>query len=280
MKRRNFLKLITKGAILGLFAPKALAAVSKTSPATSWEKHDDHIKDYLHKMRNFNRHYEGDIYLDGKQYRLLKSAVKRLYRLQRTVGHGNFYLLNFDDAIKVARNYSQVDRFPERELDFMEMIFYEDGGLYGFFGEKPLKNLTDRIKRREVFKVPHTGNYLYKGVPSETYTKLKQDVGHQLILTSGVRSIMKQFLLFLNKAYTSRGNLSVASRSLAPPGYSLHGVGDFDVGQVGFGIANFSSRFTTTKVFKRLRDFGYIKLRYPKGNLLGVRFEPWHIKVN
>jgi hypothetical protein len=265
MKRRNFLKLITKGAILGLFAPKALAAVSKTSPATSWERHDDHIKDYLHKMRNFNRHQEGDIYLEGKQYRLLKSAVKRLYRLQRTVGHGNFYLLNFDEAIKVARNYSQVDRFPERELDFMEMIFYEDGGLYGFFGEKPLKNLTDRIKRREV---------------SETYTKMKRDVGHQLILTSGVRSIMKQFLLFLNKAYRSRGNLSVASRSLAPPGYSFHGVGDFDVGQVGFGIANFSSRFTTTKVFKRLRDLGYIELRYPKGNLLGVRFEPWHIKVN
>jgi LAS superfamily LD-carboxypeptidase LdcB len=91
---------------------------------------------------------------------------------------------------------------------------------------------------------------------------------------------MKQFLLFLNKAYRSRGNLSVASRSLAPPGYSFHGVGDFDVGQVGFGIANFSSRFTTTKVFKRLRDLGYIELRYPKGNLLGVRFEPWHIKVN
>jgi hypothetical protein len=175
MKRRNFLKLITKGAILGLFAPKALATVSKTSPATSWERHDDYIKDYLHKMRNFNRHHEGDIYLDGKQYRLLTSAVKRLYRLQRTVGHGNFYLLNFDDAIKVARNYSQVGRFPKRELDFMEMIFYEDGGLYGFFGEKPLKNLTDRIKRREVFKVPHTGNYLYKGVPSETYTKMKRD---------------------------------------------------------------------------------------------------------
>ena len=280
MKRRNFLKLITKGAILGLFAPNALAAVSKTSPATSWERRDDYIKDYLHKMQNFNRHHEGDIYLDREKYRLLSSSVKRLYRLQRTVGHGNFYLLNFDDAIKVARNYSQVGRFPKRELDFMEMIFYADGGIYGFSGEKPLKHLTDRIKIREVVKVPYTGNYLYEGLPFETYKDIKRDLGDKVILTSGVRSIMKQFLLFLNKAYKSKGNLSVASRSLAPPGYSFHGVGDFDVGQVGFGVANFTSRFAKTDVFRKLQELGYINLRYPRDNLLGVRFEPWHIKVN
>ncbi len=280
MKRRHFLKVLTAGVTVGLFAPEVLAGISRTPLGTRPEKYDDHIKDYLHKVRTFSRHHEGDIHLDREKYRLLKSAVKRLYRLQRTVGHGNFYLLNFDDAIKVARHYSRVGRFSKRELDFMEMIFYEDGGLYGFLGEKPLKNLTDRIKKKEVFKVPYTGNYLYKGLPFETYKKMKRGVGHQVILTSGVRSIMKQFLLFLNKAYKSRGNLSIASRSLAPPGYSFHGVGDFDVGQVGFGIANFTARFTTTKVFKSLRVLGYIKLRYPEDNLLGVRFEPWHIKVN
>ena len=87
-------------------------------------------------------------------------------------------------------------------------------------------------------------------------------------------------MLFLNKAYKSNGNLSVASRSLAPPGYSYHGVGDFDVGQVGFGADNFTARFTSTEVFKKLENLGYINLRYQKDNLLGVRFEPWHIKVS
>jgi hypothetical protein len=100
MKRRHFLKVITAGVTIGLFAPEVLAGIPRTSPGNRPEEYDDHIKDYLHKMRSFNRHYEGDIYLDGKQYRLLKSAVKRLYRLQRTVGHGNFYLLNFDEAIE------------------------------------------------------------------------------------------------------------------------------------------------------------------------------------
>jgi len=105
-------------------------------------------------------------------------------------------------------------------------------------------------------------------------------VGRQVILTSGVRGLIKQFLLFLNKAYKSNGNLSLASRSLAPPGFSFHGIGDFDVGQAGFGVANFTERFTTTEVYRKLRYLDYINLRYTQDNLLGVRFEPWHVKMN
>jgi LAS superfamily LD-carboxypeptidase LdcB len=75
-------------------------------------------------------------------------------------------------------------------------------------------------------------------------------LGNKVILTSGIRSIIKQLTLFLNKAYKNNGNISLASRSLAPPGYSYHAIGDFDVGQVGFGVANFTEKFTTTKVFK------------------------------
>lgn len=280
MKRRNFLKTITAGIIVGWLAPEALAKISKISPRTPPEKYDDYIKDYLSKIRNFNKYHPGDVILDRKKFRLLKSSVRRLNRLQRTVGHGNFYLLNFDDAIKFARRYPKIGRFPKAELAFLEIIFYEDGALYGFFGEKPLRNITDRIKIRQVNKVPYTGNYLYRGPALETYKKMRREVGDRVILTSGVRNIMKQFLLFLNKSYKCKGNLSMASRSLAPPGYSYHGIGDFDVGQVGFGVANFSLRFTKTEVFSKLRDLGYINLRYPKDNLLGVRFEPWHIKVN
>lgn len=90
---------------------------------------------------------------------------------------------------------------------------------------------------------------------------------------------MKQFLLFLNKAYKNNGNLSLASRSLAPTGYSFHGIGDFDVGQAGLGAKNFTDQFTKTEVYRRLGELGYLKLRYPDENLEGVRFEPWHIKI-
>lgn len=281
MKRRDFLRAVTAVFIGWGVAPvEVMAELAKINPATQLGNHDDYIKDYLHKMKNFSKYYKGDVCLDRERYQLLKSSVKRLNRLQRTVGYGNFYLLSFDKALKIARNYSRVGRFPRAEVDFLEMIFYEDAAIYGFSGEKPLKNLTNRIHRRDVVKVPHTGNYLYKGLPLETYKKIKQDLGDQAILTSGVRSIIKQFLLFLNKACKSKGNLSMASRSLAPPGYSFHSIGDFDVGQVGFGYDNFTERFITTRVYRKLQDFGYLTLRYPQSNMLGVRFEPWHIKLN
>ncbi len=75
------------------------------------------------------------------------------------------------------------------------------------------------------------------------------------------------------------GNLSLASQTIAPPGYSYHGIGDFDVGQVGFGVANFSTRFSRTKVYKKLTRLDYIVFRYPQDNRLGVLVEPWHIQI-
>jgi len=280
MRRRDFLKAVV-GVVVGAgFAPEVLAEVAKIHPASSSENQDAHIKDYLHKMRNFDVRHDGDICLDRREFALLKSCVNRFKRVQRTVGHGNFYLLSLDEAIDIARNYSRVGEFTRAELDFLEKVFYFDASHYGFLGEKPLKNITDQVNKREVIKVPYTGNYLYKGQPRQTYREIMKGVGDGVVLTSGVRSVIKQFLLFLNKAYGNEGNLSLASRSLAPPGYSYHGIGDFDVGQVGLGADNFTERFTTTSVYKRLNEQGYVRIRYPLDNLFGVRFEPWHIKVD
>jgi hypothetical protein len=281
MKRRDFLKALVAGVVVGGLAPsRVLAEIENFAPVTRLQNCDHCIKDYLHKMQNFDKPHAKDVYLDRKQYRLLKSCVQRLKRLQQTVGYGNFHLLSFDDTIKVAHDYSRVGRFSKEELDFMEMIFYYDPALYGFLGKKPVKNLCARIDRKKVVKVPHSGNHLYKGFPLEIYRQIKLELGDQVILTSGVRSIVKQFLLFLHKAYMSNGNLSLASRSLAPPGYSFHGISDFDVGQAGFGAANFTDRFVTTEVYGKLKDLDYLQLRYPQSNMTGVRFEPWHIKVN
>ena len=76
-----------------------------------------------------------------------------------------------------------------------------------------------------------------------------------------------------------KGICPLASRSLAPPGHSFHGVGDFDVGKVGLGASNFTDVFAETAEFQQLVDLGYVSMRYPKDNQLGVRYEPWHVKV-
>ena len=282
IKRRDFLKGLLAGILFAGLRSEAFADILSPKRVHVWSPpcYDDHIKDYLCKMRHFNKNHPDDIFLKHDEYRLLQKTVSRLKRLQRVVGHGNFHLLDLNQALKFARRYSQVGRFTKSELNFLERIFYDDVSVYGFLDKKPLKNLSHSIKRREVHKIPGTGNYLFKDIAFETYQKIRRDVGETAVLTSGVRGVMKQFYLFLNKTYRSKGNLSRASRSLAPPGCSFHGVGDFDIGKAGFGIDNFTERFATTDVFKKLKDLGYINLRYPENNLLGVRFEPWHIKIN
>ncbi|MBU1342301.1 MAG: M15 family metallopeptidase [Proteobacteria bacterium] len=240
---------------------------------------DSHIKDRLLKKRLFDKVYDEDIFLDKPLLPVLAASLKRLKKMQKSVGYANFCLLNFDDAIQIGNSYSAIGAFSKQELDFLEMIFYSRVNEYGFMGEKPIKSITGKIIKKKVQKIPNTGNYLYRGKPIEIYDTIKKNVGNDVILTSGVRSVMKQFLLFLNKAEESCGNLSMASRSLAPPGYSFHGVGDFDVGKKGYGIHNFTERFTQTDVYKKLTDLGYLKFRYERDNDLGVRFEPWHIEV-
>jgi hypothetical protein len=279
MKRRDFLKTLIVSLIGAGVAPEVLARHMRFPLPSFSQDADEHIKDYLNKMKNFNKPHKDDILLKGSELKTFKSVVKRLRHLQQLVGYGNFQILSFDQGIKFARKYSELGEFPQAELTLLEKIFYTEAAQYGFFGQKPLGKITNKIKTKEIIKIPRTGNYLYKDSAVETFWKVKQQLGDQAILTSGVRGIMKQFMLFLNKAYQNQGNLSLASRSLAPPGYSFHGIGDFDVGQIGFGIDNFTERFTTSEVYRRLSELGYLTLRYTEKNLLGVRFEPWHIKM-
>mgnify|MGYP000129427560 FL=1 len=85
--------------------------------------------------------------------------------------------------------------------------------------------------------------------------------------------------LFLAKAIEANGNLSRASRSLAPPAHSHHGIGDFDIGKIGLGAKNFTADFSQTAEYKKIARLGYVDIRYPTDNLVGIRFEPWHIKI-
>ena len=279
LRRRDLLKIMALSAIGIGGAPDVFAEIMKIPAASLSAGRDDHIRDYLHKMKNFDDPHEYDITLDRNDYRTLKSTVKRLHRLEAFAGHLNFQIMRLDYAMRLARNYEAVGEFTKTEVEFMEKIFYNDAHLYGFLGEKTMTTLTARINEKDVIKIPYQGNYLYRGAPLQVFKKIRQQVGEKVILTSGVRGVMKQFLLFLKKAYRSDGNLSLASRSLAPPGYSFHGNGDFDVGKTGYGVLNFTERFTETEVYERLADLGYLRLRYKMDNSLGVRFEPWHIKT-
>jgi len=233
----------------------------------------------VEKVRNFEADFLDDIYLPRAQMPLLKSVVARLRRVRKIVGHGRFALLDFDGMLRIGRSYENVGLFTKEEISFLENMFHRDAALYGFYGAKVLTRITDRLPTRDSSKVRRTGQYLFRGKPVVTYKEILKKLGDDVVLTSGVRGMTKQFYLFLAKTERTHGNLSRASRSLAPPGFSFHAAGDFDVGKKGWGIRNFSADFEKTDVFKKLVYLGYAKLRYPKDNQLGVRYEPWHIKI-
>lgn len=240
---------------------------------------EEKVEAYLEKIRNFDANFASDIYLNETNSALLLLTLSRLERVQSFVGYANFNLIGFEEMLYFARNYPDIGTFEKAELDFLDEIYNADATQYGFFGEKVTPELNRRIAQRDVEKIGGSGHYLLKGESLNHYLQIRKDVGQELLLTSGIRNNVKQMHLFLAKAYQSDGNLSRASRSLAPPGYSFHGSGDFDVGKSGLGEMNFTADFSHTAEFKRLINLGYVDIRYTDSNQYGVRYEPWHIKL-
>jgi len=278
MDRRTILKGMVVGSALA-GSPTILLAAGNHGKQNVIDDSNE-VKDYLSKIKNYNTHFVDDIRLTGNRYQILRSVVLRLRRVRAHVGHGNFSLIGFDRALLFARRYSRIGAFTKEEIAFLDEVFYTDAKNYGFLGEKVTTDLTSIIRKKDTHKVPYSGNYLFRGESINLYSKISRDIGPSIILTSGVRGVVKQMYLFLSKSLRSKGNLSMASRSLAPPGHSFHGNGDFDVGKKGYGYRNFSEDFAYTNEFKRLEELGYIRIRYHEENPFGVRFEPWHIKLS
>ncbi len=220
-----------------------------------------------------------DIYLLRDEWVLLTSVNSRLKRVKRHVGFANFNLISFHDVLFYARNYSQIGTFTKKEIAFIDKLFYEDPTKYGFLGPKTCLDINNKVSRKEVKKIPYTGHYVFKGKALDDYENLQKDIGNTLVLTSGVRNVVKQLSLYVNKIYNSRGNMTKASVSIAPPAHSYHVISDFDVGRKGWGYKNFTSAFASTYEFNKMIQLDYIGMRYNKNNADGVRFEPWHVEV-
>lgn len=280
MNRRSFLRHICIASAVAIPCNAFAAELIETNLQEEHGQFDLHVKDYISKMSHFDSAHPDDIVLKDEELELLKECTTRITRVMRTIGYGNFNLVSVDQAFTIGKQYSRVGAFSDKEKAFLEKIFYYDASVLGFYGDKPITAFTQTIKRKNVIKIRNSGHYVFKGHPFEVWKEIKSALSSDVILTSGVRGVVKQFHLFLMKASSNGGNLSLASRSLAPPGYSFHGISDFDVGQRKYGKSNFTSRFTETHVFSKLSKLGYLTLRYPRENLLGVRYEPWHVKVN
>lgn len=227
----------------------------------------------------FDSEVSSDVFLTREEYKTLISVKVRLKRLRHFVGYTNFNLISFRDARYYARNYSSIGSFTRKELALIDRLFHENPNSYGFYGSKTCTTIDHTINHKDVVKIPHTGHFLFRGKPEEDYKRIIKDVGDTLILTSGIRNVVKQLDLYVNKIYNSHGDMTKATVAIAPPSYSYHTISDFDVGRKDWGYKNFTADFALTDEFAKMTKLNYIGMRYKKNNADGVRFEPWHVRV-
>jgi hypothetical protein len=220
-----------------------------------------------------------DIWVREEQKALLMAVIAKLDAIERVVGYAKFNLISFDTILLVAKNHPKIIAFTTAEIAYIEEVFYIDPHPYGFYGKRTIDKITDTIAEKDVVKMHGTGHYLFKGASHDALGRIIKDIGHSVVLTSGVRNVVKQLSLHLHKIQSENGNITLAARSLVPPGYSYHSLGDFDVGKRGWGHENFTANFARTKEFWSLQKLPYISMRYSVGNSDGVRFEPWHVQI-
>jgi hypothetical protein len=273
MDRREFLDKAKKLAICSTILP----IIGNASSKKMSENERIEPKDIF--LSNNHVNIRKDVFLEKEYHSSFNNVRKKLNYVQHYIGYGNFNIISFDEAINVLKYSKDETVFTKEELAFIEHIFYYEPTYHGFFGDRITNDLTYTINKKEIIKIPYTGHYMFKGKPKEAYLKMKKDIGPTIYLTSGIRSVMKQMKLFLDKLHSVDMNLSLASRSIAPPAFTYHSVGDFDVGKKGLGADNFTKRFSYTSEFSQMMTLKYIDMRYTIGNKDGVRYEPWHVKV-
>ena len=219
------------------------------------------------------------VYLPLQDMQTLHSLDQRLTRLRRFIGYANFNIVSLDEALYYARNYSKIGSFTQNEKELIEKLFFMEPSNLGFYGEKTVERISYKINKNNLEKIPFSGHFIFKGKPLDDYHRIIKDVGNNVILTSGVRSVIKQLDLYIGKIKELQGNLTKASTIIAPPAYTYHAISDFDIGKKGWGERNFTADFARTEEFAKMRKLNYVSIRYTINNKDGVRFEPWHVKV-
>jgi len=220
-----------------------------------------------------------DVNLHINDLKILYTLDNRLKRLRRFIGFANFNIIGLDQALFYARNYPAIGNFTKDEINLIEKLFYSEPSNYGFYGDKTVQNISQTIATKDIQKISRSGHYIFKGKPLDDYHRILKDVGDNLILTSGIRNVIKQLSLYISKVKSLNGNLSKASTVIAPPAYTYHAISDFDIGKKGWGNRNFTADFAKTEEFEKMTKLEYVSIRYTINNKDGVRFEPWHVKV-
>jgi D-alanyl-D-alanine carboxypeptidase len=135
----------------------------------------------------------------------------------------------------------------------------------------------------ELAPITADGRIRMRKAAAEKFQAMRQAArssGVILVPISGFRSVKEQEQLFFEIG--AQRNQTPAQRAAlsAPPGHSEHHTGyAVDIGDGAAPATNLSADFEKTKAFKWLQAnaarFGF-ELSFPRDNVQGVSYEPWH----
>ncbi len=94
-------------------------------------------------------------------------------------------------------NHGDIGSFTTDEITFLEEIFFSDARQYGFFGERTTHDIETVVPRRDVQKTGSTGHNLLRGPSLAKYAQLREDLKSNVVLTSGIRGVMKHISALL-----------------------------------------------------------------------------------
>ncbi|MBH8562106.1 D-alanyl-D-alanine carboxypeptidase family protein [Nostoc sp. CENA67] len=118
------------------------------------------------------------------------------------------------------------------------------------------------------------------GEKFQAMTQAARSAGVILVPISGFRSVKDQEQLFFGVGQQRNQTPAERAALSAPPGHSEHHTGyAVDIGDGAAPATNLQSNFDNTNAYKWLQTnaarFGF-EISFPKDNVQGVSYEPWH----
>lgn len=123
-------------------------------------------------------------------------------------------------------------------------------------------------------------------LPKETWVAFEQlrsamerDIGRRVLVASGYRTPRHQLLLFVKQYLAEDRNIESALRLVGLPGMSQHGDPKHCAIDLLTQDGVYNESFADTEEYAWLKahaaEYGFTE-SFPKGNSLGMAYEPWH----
>jgi hypothetical protein len=202
--------------------------------------------------------------------------------------------LQHNERVTVISYQDLPKFFSKQEIHIIDRVSAIDPTIYGFKGPKlAIEPVPNKLVRVESQPYIYQGGRYYTDVqfiPEVPYQAFRQmaeamerQIGRKLVIESSYRSNAFQAITFLEILKINSFDIQTTAKRVAVPGYSEHG----SPSQLALDVKNVDGLPSdeTPQDFEGTEEYEWLVanagafnffMSYPKDNLDGIMFEPWH----